>query len=68
MTCRQEQQLTRIITAAGFGASHLPPGHMDAITTAVGQAEEYLRVLLRQRTSREEAKTFLVPAADRPTK
>ncbi len=68
MTCHQERQLTSVITAAGFGAGHLPPGRMDAITTAVGQAEEYLRVLLRQRTSREEAKTFLVPAADRPMK
>lgn len=68
MTCHQERQLTSVITAAGFGAGHLPPAHMDAITTAVGQAEEYLRVLLRQRTSRDEAKTFLVPAADRPTK
>jgi len=52
MTCHQEQQLTSIITAAGFGAGHLPPGHMDAITTAVGQAEEHLRVLLRQQASR----------------
>ena len=63
MTCHQEQQLTSVITAAGFGAGHLTPSHLDAITTAVGQAEEYLRVLLRQQTSHEEAKTLLVPAA-----
>ena len=68
MTCHQEQQLTSVITAAGFGVGHLTPGHMDTITTAVGQSEEYLRVFLRQRTSREEAKTLLVPAADRSTK
>jgi hypothetical protein len=68
MTCHQEQQLTSVITAAGFGVGQLPPGHMDAITTAVGQAEEHLRVLLPQRTSREGAKTLLVPGADRPTK
>ena len=68
MTCHQERQLTSVITAAGFGAGHLTPGHMDAITTAAGQAEEYLRVLLRQQTSRKEAKTLLAPAAGRLTK
>jgi hypothetical protein len=47
MTCHQERQLTSVVTAAGLGAGYLPPGHMDAITTAVGQAEKHLRALLR---------------------
>ncbi len=34
----------------GFGAGHLNPGLMDTITTAVGWAEEHLRVLLRPAT------------------
>jgi len=46
MTCHREQQLTSIITAAGFGTGHLTPSHMNAITSAVTQAEEHLRVLL----------------------
>jgi hypothetical protein len=53
MTCHREQQLARVIKAAGFGAGHLTPGHMDAVTTAVGQAEEHLRVLLRRQASRK---------------
>jgi hypothetical protein len=65
MTCHQERQLTSVTTAAGFGVGYLAPGHMDAITTAVGQAEEYLRVLLRQRTVREEAETFLTVSKTR---
>jgi plasmid stabilization system protein ParE len=68
MTCHQERQLTSVITAAGFDAGHLPPGQMDAITAAVGQAEEHLRVLLGQRTSNDEAETLPVPAAGQPTK
>jgi hypothetical protein len=47
MTCHQERQLTSVVTAAGLGAGYLPPVHMDAITTAVGQAEKHLRALLR---------------------
>jgi hypothetical protein len=47
MTCHQERQLTSVVTAAGLGAGHLSPGHMDAITTAAGQAEKHLRALLR---------------------
>lgn len=50
MTCHQERQLTSVVTAAGLGAGHLPPGHMDTITSAVGQAEEHLRVLLQPAT------------------
>ena len=50
MTCRQERQLTSVVTEAGLGAGHLPPGHMDTITSAVGRAEEHLRVLLRPAT------------------
>ena len=50
MTCHQERQLTSVVTEAGLGAGHLPPGHMDTITSAVGQAEEHLRVLLRPAT------------------
>ena len=38
MTCHQERQLTSVVTAAGLGAGYLPPVHMDAITTSVGQA------------------------------
>jgi hypothetical protein len=53
MTCHQERQLTSVITAAGFDAGHLAPGQMDAITAAVGQAEEHLRVLLGQQTSND---------------
>jgi methyltransferase of FxLD system len=47
MTCHQERQLTSVVAAAGLGAGYLPPGHMDAFTAAVGQAEEHLRTLLR---------------------
>jgi hypothetical protein len=47
MTCHQERQLTSVVTAAGLDAGYLPPCHLDAITAAVGQAEEQLRVLLR---------------------
>jgi hypothetical protein len=47
MTCHQERQLTSVVTAAGLGAGYLPQGHMDAIMTAVGQAEKHLRALLR---------------------
>ena len=47
MTCHQERQLTSVVAAAGLGAGYLPPGHMDAFTTAVGQAEKHLRALLR---------------------
>jgi hypothetical protein len=68
MTCHQERQLTSVITAAGLDAGHLTPGQMDAITAAVGQAEEHLRVLLGQRTSNDEAETLPVPAAGQPTK
>ena len=50
MTCHQERQLTSLVAAAGLGAGHLPPGDMDTITSAVGQAEEHLRVLLRPAT------------------
>jgi len=50
MTCRQERQLTSVVAAAGLGAGYLPPGHMDAFTAAVGQAEEHLRTLLRSAT------------------
>jgi hypothetical protein len=50
MTCRQERQLTSLVTAAGLGAGHLPPGHMDAVTAAVDQADKHLRVLLRPAT------------------
>lgn len=51
MTCHQERQLTSVVvTAAGLGAGHLPPGHMDTITSAVGRAEEHLRILLRPAT------------------
>jgi hypothetical protein len=46
MTCHQERQLTSVVAAAGLGAGYLPQGHMDAITTAVGQAEKHLRALL----------------------
>ena len=47
MTCHQEQQLTSVVTAAGLGAGCLPPGYMDAVTTAADQAEKHLRALLR---------------------
>jgi hypothetical protein len=50
MTCHQERQLTSIVTAAGLGAGHLPADHIDTITSAVGRAEEHLRVLLRPAT------------------
>jgi hypothetical protein len=46
MTYHQERQLTSVVTAAGLGVGHLPPGHLDAITAAVSQAEKHLRVLL----------------------
>jgi hypothetical protein len=46
MTCHQERQLTSVVTTAGLGAGHLPPDHIDAMTTAVGQAEKHLRALL----------------------
>jgi hypothetical protein len=50
MTCRQQRQLTSVVTAAGLGVGYLSPGHMDAITAAVDQAERHLRVLLRPAT------------------
>jgi hypothetical protein len=46
MNHHQERQLTSVVTAASLGAGHLPPGHLDAITAAVGQAEKHLRALL----------------------
>jgi hypothetical protein len=51
MTCLDEQQLTSVVAAAGLGAGHLQPEHLNAITAAVGQAERYLRDLLGQRAS-----------------
>lgn len=50
MTCHQERQLTSVVTAAGLCPGYLPPVHMDAITTVVGQAEKHLRTLLRPAT------------------
>jgi hypothetical protein len=47
MTRHQELQLISVVAAAGLGAGRLPPGHMDAIMSAVGRAEECLLVLLR---------------------
>jgi hypothetical protein len=47
MTCLHEQQITSVVTAAGLGVGHLQLEHLNAITAAVGQAEKYLRDLLR---------------------
>jgi hypothetical protein len=46
MTCQQERQLTNVVTLAGLGPGRLSHAYMNALTTAVSQAEEHLRALL----------------------
>ncbi|WP_344888016.1 hypothetical protein [Nonomuraea antimicrobica] len=46
MTLQEEQELARVLAAAGFGAGSLPAAHSEALTAAVRQGEQSLRALL----------------------
>lgn len=43
---QQRRNLCRVLSAARLGAGDLPPAHLQALTEAVGKAEESLRDLL----------------------